>query len=137
MCRWGIGNMTLTDFGCDQDPKLFTLHRAISSPRQWAPGLLEIRAWFQVCVYQKLVYEMVQTTVLSPATRQILFAFEMQLLIRISMSCPHFYSCRSSQEHTAHGAFLVAFQLGFNINTVPPSFPSTHQIHSRSNVSFN
>lgn len=79
---------------------------------------------------------MVRTTVLSPATQQILFAFEMQLTIRNSMSCPHFYSCQSSQEHTAHGAFLVAFLLGFNINIVPSSLPSAHQIHSKFNLSF-
>lgn len=53
------------------------------------------------------------------------------------MSWPHFYSCWSSQEHRAHGAFLVAFQPGFNINIVAPSLPSTQQIHSKSNLSFN
>lgn len=118
-------------------PKHFTLHRAISRLRWWAPGISEITAWFHICIYQKLVHEIDPTTVLRPATRQMLLAFEMQLIIRILGSCPHFCSCRSSQEHTAHEDPLVAYQLSFAINIVLPSVPSTHQIYSRFNLSSN
>lgn len=109
----------------------FSLYATISSPRQWGSGILEIREE-DLCL-PKAGYEMVQTSVLSPATHQILCAFEIQLIIRISMPCPHFCSCQSSQKHTLHGAFLIAF----NISLVPSSLPSTHQIHSTSNLSFN
>lgn len=79
--------------------------------------------------------EIVLTTFENLST-QILFFLETWLIIRISMSCPHFNSCQSNQEHSAHGAFLVAFQLSFNINIVPPSVPSTRQTHRMSNLSF-
>lgn len=118
-------------------PKHFTLHRVISRLCWWAPGISEITAWLHICIYQKLVHEVDPTTVLKPASQQMLFAFEMQLIIRILGSCPHFCSCRSSQEHTAHEDPLVAYQLSFAINIVLPSVPSTHQIYSRFNLSFN
>jgi len=132
VCGSKTENKTPTDFGYGQVSKTF--HITQGHLQTLVMDFWNIRN--HSLIPHQLVHDMNPVTVLRPATQQMSFIFEMQFIIRIFVSCPHFCSCRSSQEHTTQQALLVYFQLDFTINTVLPSFPSTHQIYSRSNLSF-